>query len=175
MNTSLFLTLLNELSDSDWQSVLNGKGLCIIEDQQLQLCLSEEPDMIVLSDVIDANTADALKQQVIHHADDLLSRYYRSHPLSNTGFNSQVEKLVNLHGHEAFIGASGQPSALTLFVEGGEVVVESADSPKHPYGVFMECDKTLPSDKRKAAFTQWLSSGEAYRQYIGMNVCRYNC
>jgi hypothetical protein len=62
-----------------------------------------------------------------------------------------------------------------LFVDGGEVIAECADSPRHRYGVFCELESTLSEHAIEEQVRQWLERGEAYEDYLGMNVCRYNC
>lgn len=175
MTPSLFITLLNTLSTADWQSLLEGGKLQIIDDCTLQVSMEDTAQTIIDGADFSVATIAMLKQQVIEQADTLLADYYRMHPLSEKGFNRQVQALVKLHGDHAFVALFGQCADLTLFVEGGEVIAESADSPRHPYGVFMELDQQLPKDKIAAVVNQWLFSGEAYQQYIGMNVCRYQC
>ena len=95
--------------------------------------------------------------------------------LSRSDFDRQVEALFGQHGARAFAALEGQYPERTLFVEGEQVVAESADSPRHRYGTFCELEEPLSGAALEAHVRQWLASGDAYELYIGMNVCRYNC
>lgn len=96
-------------------------------------------------------------------------------PLSQSEFNRQVEALFEAHGAPAFAAVAGEHPHYTLFVEDDKVVAESAESPRHRYGVFCELDHALSGAALDAYVRQWLGSGEAYNLHLSMNVCRYNC
>lgn len=175
MNTSLLVTLLDTLSTADWQTLLSGGKLHIINDHALQVSMDDTAHIMIQGADFDVTTVAELKQQIIERADSLLADYYSTYPLSEKGFNRQVQALVKQHGCHAFVALAGRHSELSLFVDYGEVIDVSVFSPKHPYGVFMVLDEPLPKEKISSVFNQWLLSGEAYQQYLGMNVCRYQC
>jgi hypothetical protein len=41
--------------------------------------------------------------------------------------------------------------------------------------VFLELEQPLPDADIDPKIRKWLEQGEAYEDYLGMNVCRYNC
>ncbi|KAG1707683.1 UPF0061 protein [Nymphon striatum] len=165
---------------SDWQSLVEGDSLIVKDDAELLIGASSVPNTVLPNSLLQGSdfsftNASELKRQVLDNADSILDNYYRTHPLSLIGFNQQVEGLLNKHGATEFCAPFGKTSNQTLFVDGGEVVAESSESPRHPYGVFFEMDKPMSAEAMQNAAYKWLSSGEAYDRYIGMNVCRYNC
>lgn len=95
--------------------------------------------------------------------------------LSPSEFNQQVETLLTTHGAASFAAVTGTYPRHTLFIAGDRVIAESADSPRHRYGTFCELDSTLNDEALTAYVWEWLNSGDAHEQYLGMNVCRYNC
>ena len=178
MNEILFKQSLQKLTDIDWQSLVDGKVLLIKDDRELFVDVFdfENPlkPMLRPSDFSFRGVSD-LKSQILNKSDDILSDYYRRNPLTETGFTHQIGKLVEEFGFEAFCAPQGRVANRTFFVEGGEVVSESLESPKHRYGVFFQAGQQVSAETMKGNFYKWLSSGEAYSEYIGMNVCRYNC
>lgn len=94
---------------------------------------------------------------------------------SQEDFNRQVLDLFAQHGSESFAAPEGQTAAFTLFVEGDWVLAESADSPRHPYGTYCEFTRVMDQDELDKYMCDWVKSGEAYRLFLSMNVCRYNC
>jgi hypothetical protein len=95
--------------------------------------------------------------------------------LSKTEFNQRVEELFEAHGAASFAAVGGQYPRYTLFVVGDQVVVETADSPRHRYGAFCELDHVLDDVALDSHVRRWLRNGEAYNLYLSMNVCRYDC
>ncbi len=175
MNALLFKHLLEQLTDTDWQSVIDGKDLLIKDDSELLIGIPGSPNAIIVSSDYSFTDISNLKNQIFNKADEILSDYYRSNPLSKTGFNQQAEKLIKEFGFEAFCAPQGKVAKRTFFVEGGELVSETHESPRHRYGVFFESGQQVPAESLKGNFYKWLASGEAYSEYIGMNVCRYSC
>ncbi|APZ43417.1 hypothetical protein [Acidihalobacter ferrooxydans] len=98
-----------------------------------------------------------------------------SKALSQVAFTQQVERLFDEHGAATFAAPRGHLPQVTLFVEDDTVIAESAQSPRHRYGVFCELDAPLTDAALDAHVRQWLHSGTAYELFISMNVCRYNC
>jgi len=86
-----------------------------------------------------------------------------------------VEDLIDRLGAGAFAAAPRQLARYTLFVEGGEVVAESAESPRHKYGVYCELERPVGDAETEVRVRKWLQRGEAHERYLEMNVCRYNC
>ncbi len=175
MNAQTFENLLNELDAHSWDTLLGGAYLRLVDDEQLIVSEEDTPDRIIAGADFTAGDAAELKRTLLERAEDILHQYYRTHPLTQKGFNKQLRQLAEQHGIEAFMAVGGQRPDYTLFVEGGELVAEPKGSPRHPYGAFLELEQALPENKREDAFAKWLDSGSAYEQYLSMNVCRYNC
>ncbi len=176
MNTDIFLALLNQLNDDDWQSVMDGNGLLLVDDQALTVGASTAHNVIVHSADYSANDLSSIKKNIVSDAEQILTQYYLQHPLSESGFNRQVDYYIKKHGANAFAARYGEIPQCTLFVEGGEVVVETSESPRYRYGVYCEIDQAaLTAGTVEQKVSQWLANGEAYQQYLAMNVCRYNC
>jgi len=166
---------LAQLDESVWQAILSGSSLCLQDDQQLVLYKGLHRNTIIFSSRDASQDITTLRTESLANSDEFLEDYYRTHPLTETGFEQQVLALIVLHGAEAFCTVSGGTPERTLFVEVGEVMAESTDSPRHRYGAYCELEHELSDEKLEAFVRNWVSSGEAYEQYIGMNVCRYGC
>ncbi len=175
MNLARFTELLQQLGEDDWRALHHGEALLMVDDSHLQTGDRDQPNVIVNPDAFSAANADELKQQVMQQAGALLDQYYLTHPLTQQGFNQQVKELAAQSGYEAFSATPGKRPVRTLFVDGGEVVAEAPDSPRHPYGVYLQLERALEAEALQDAFNKWLESGEAYQRYLNMNVCRYNC
>ncbi|MGD2119477.1 MAG: hypothetical protein PVG66_14035 [Chromatiales bacterium] len=172
MNAATFTNLLRQLNDDAWQSVASGQALLLVDDVSLAIGPAGAANAIISADQTDAIQ---LKKNSIEQAADILHNYYLTHPLTRAGFNRQVEQLFDKHGAAAFAALAGQLPPYTLFVEGGEVIAESAASPRHRYGVYCELPRRLTDEALPVHLNKWLQRGEAYDDYLGMNVCRYNC
>ncbi len=173
MNVKQFVYLLTQLPAAHWQQVIEGRALLMQDDESLIVGDCEAANVIILP----ADTTDTpahLQQQSLATADAILNNYYLSHPLTLKGFNTQVQTLFSQHALSCFAGIAGEIAEMTLFVDGGEVIAENTDSPRHRYGAFCEVDDT-PVAAIEARVQRWLDSGDAYDCYRGMNVCRYSC
>lgn len=175
MNTDIFLLLLNQLNDDDWQSVIDGNGLLLIDDQALEVGSATAPNVIVSLADYSVNDLSDIKKNIVADAEQILTQYYLQHPLSESGFNRQVDQYIKKYGATAFAARYDEVPQCTLFVEGGEVIAETSESPRHRYGVYCEIDQALSASAVEKQVRHWLANGEAYQQYLAMNVCRYNC
>jgi hypothetical protein len=175
MNRQFFLAELARLGDTDLARLANGQYLRLVEDQRLAVGEHNELDVMRLSLPDGANDAPSIRRYLEAAAGNLVDAFYREHPLSESGFKNQVSRLIDAHGAQAFAGVAGERADVTLFVDGGEVIAETRGNPRHPYGAFLELDSALDAASIIDRVQHWLASGEAYRQYLSMNVCRYNC
>ncbi len=175
MNESAFTSLLDQLDHGVWQSAADGQGLLMVDDTGLQAGPAQAPNVIIPPPDPNTLSAEELKRQSLSDAGRLLADYYRTHPLTRSGFNRQVERLIEQQGAAAFAAPQGALPQRTLFVDGGEVVAEPASSPRHRYGVFCELERPLEGAALATRLHQWLQQGTAYERYLSMNVCRYNC
>jgi hypothetical protein len=175
MKTETFFALLEKLDDGQWQQVAEGQAILMIDDQYLQTGPLQSANAIVQAEPGRVESWQTLKRTTLAGAQDILRNYYLSHPLTLAGFNHQVRALFSRYGARAFAAPIGRLPAYTLFVEGGEVVAEPGESPKHRYGVFCELGHSVPDAAVDDRIFRWLEQGEAHENYLGMNVCRYNC
>ena len=175
MNHTIFSQLLNQLPESDWQAVIEGQGLLLVDDLALQVGPLQAANAIIKAPEQGDCDAATLQRDSIANAEAILANYYLTHPLTLGGFNRQAERLIEMHGAAAFAAVSGQFPKCTLFVDGGEVIAEMSGRPRHRYGAFCELDRPLPASAIEERVRKWLQRGEAHERYLGMNVCRYNC
>lgn len=175
MNNQEFVCLLEQLEDAAWQSVMDGQALVMVDDMALTVGDVTHPCVLVKGGKSAMGDALQLRQETIRQAAAILDKYYFIRPLSRKGFEHQAEQHIRAKGAQAFAAIAGQWPAFTLFVEGGELLAESAGSARHRYGAFCELDKPMAGVALTARVDQWLHSGEAYQLYLNMNVCRYNC
>jgi hypothetical protein len=175
MNAQKFIAAVNALSDDELLKLHGEQSLRLIDDEWLAIGAYNEIDGMQLSLPTVAVDAAAIRAYLTDAASDLVMNFYINHPLSETGFKRQVRELMQQHGATAFAAPAGQRAAVTLFVDSGEVVAETVGNPRHPYGAFLELQAPVPATDIEDRVQYWLDSGEAYRHYLSMNVCRYNC
>ena len=96
-------------------------------------------------------------------------------PPSLEDFNTQVETLITRLGAGAFCTTEGQSPDYSLFVEEDRVIAEPRTEPRHAYGLFCTVKAGLSESEMGLLMEKWLQSGEAYQEFLAMNVCRYNC
>jgi len=165
--------LLKQLDNDIWQALFDGQPLALVDDERLVPAAKPEDKIFILPQ--NADDVASLRESVIKNAEELLNNYYLSHPLSKSGFTLQVKKLVEQYGASAFAAVYPDIPERTLFVDVGEVVAEDRDSARHRYGAYCELQETMQGEELKQFVQQWLTGGDAYELYIGMNVCRYGC
>jgi len=176
MNPEKLVALLEQLPNAVWEDFVNGRDLLLINDQAIELSNNENhPAVLVKAADFQSDFPSRVKQNVITKAVYLLADFYRTHPISRVEFNRQVNLLAKQLGAGGFAALFGELPKYSLFVEGGEVIAESVESPRHRYGTYFELAESLPEHEIELAFSEWLRSGEAHQQYLSMNVCRYNC
>ncbi|MDH5182851.1 MAG: hypothetical protein OEX12_03080 [Gammaproteobacteria bacterium] len=166
---------LQQLEEDIWQAILDGSSLYLHDDQSLVLHAGSHPDTIITLANISAHDISALRAHILAHSDTLLDDYYCTHPLTKIGFERQVVALIAQYGAAAFAAVYGSVPERTLFVELGEVIAESADSPRYRYGAYCELEDELLGEALEQFVAGWVSHGEAYELYISMNACRYGC
>lgn len=96
-------------------------------------------------------------------------------PPSLTDFNTQVEALIADYGAAAFCAPEDQTPEFSLFVEDLQVIAEPRNAPRHPYGIYCRVKSGSTEQAMAQRLDSWLKSGEAYQEFLAMNVCRYNC
>jgi hypothetical protein len=96
-------------------------------------------------------------------------------PPSLTDFNTQAMRLIEQHGAAAFCAATDRHPDFTLFVDDNQVVAEPRNAPRHPYGIYCRLNSGCSEDDISERVNEWLTTGEAYQEFLAMNVCRYNC
>lgn len=175
MNEATFVEQLKRLTPAEWEAVVEGQGVIIVDDLRVEIGPANAPNTVIIAAPGEASDAEVLKRESLSAAAELLHNYYLTHPLSLPGFNQQAEALIHEHGATAFAAVAGQFPRCTLFVDGGEVVAESAESPRHRYGVYCELERPLDAAALEGRVRQWLQRGEAHERYLEMNVCRYTC
>jgi len=175
MNAQKFIAAVNTMGDDELLELRGEQSLRLIDDARLAIGAYNEVDGMQLSLPTAAVDAASIRAYLVDSAADLVMNFYINHPLSKTGFNNQVRELMQQHGASALAAPAGQRAAVTLFVDSGEVVAETVGNPRHPYGAFLELLAPVPAADIEDKVQYWLDSGEAYRQYLSMNVCRYNC
>jgi hypothetical protein len=175
MNSTEFTRLLEQLSNNDWQRIIGGDSLLIVNDLHLETGPAQAPNAVLRAPEQGQTDGGRLKRESIEQASALLTNYYLTHPLTLTGFNHQVESLIDKLSAAAFAAPPGEFPQYTLFVDEGEVVAEPSGSPRHRYGVYCELSKPLTESALQETVRKWLNRGEAHERYLSMNVCRYNC
>lgn len=176
MNVDEFEQLLRQLKETDWQSVFGGQSILIVNDRFLQTGPANADNACLgLPQGQGVNDLASLRRESLNNAAKLLNNYYLTHALTAEGFRRQVEQLFEIHGVCTFSAAEDGIPDRTIFVEGGEVIAETAESPRHRYGVYCKLDEDMNKDACEAYVRRWLKRGDAHEQYLGMNVCRYNC
>ena len=175
MTESFFIEKLEQLTDSDWYKIFSGQGLLMINDSHLKIGSLDLSYVILSNQFFSANNPDTFKQHAMDSASELYTNYYRTHPLTLYGFNDQLYRLIQKFSPEDFCSLTGQRAEKTLFVEGGELVAMGRTDPRHAYGVFCELSDSIKPSAIANYLSHWIEQGEAYEEYLSMNVCRYNC
>jgi hypothetical protein len=96
-------------------------------------------------------------------------------PPSLTEFNTQATALIKQHGAAAFCASPGEQPDFTLFVDDDRVIAEPRNAPRHPYGIYCRINSGFSEGDMSKRVDKWLTTGEAYQEFLAMNVCRYNC
>jgi len=107
MNEQQFTILLEELEDADWQSIMDGGSLLMIDDQQLEIDPADAPNAILGASGQGPSDSLALKNETIVQAATLLANYYLTHPLPLNGFNHQAELIIEKFGAKVFVPKPG--------------------------------------------------------------------
>ncbi|HEY5734318.1 MAG TPA: hypothetical protein VIU36_06105 [Gammaproteobacteria bacterium] len=175
MDATRLKILLDQLSVAALNVVLKGQALLLVDDASLALGDPESPNVLVHPEAFTANDADQLRRALLENSEELIAGYYRTHPLSWAGFDRQVKALFEAHGYETFAALPDVMPVKSLFVEQGTVIAEAQDSPRFQYGTYCELPGASGPEQIKQAVERWVSSGQAYDSYLGMNVCRHNC
>ena len=175
MDATRLRVLLGQLSAAALDVVLKGQALLMVDDDSLALGDPEAPNVLVRPEAFSVNDVDQLRQVLLENSDELIEGYYRTHPLSWAGFDWQVKALCETQGYETFAALPDARPLKSLFVDQGSVIAEGQDSPRFPYGTYCELRAATGPEEIKQAVERWISSGQAYDSYLGMNVCRYNC
>jgi hypothetical protein len=175
MNKQQFHKLLEQLTEDDWHCLNTGQAILMVDDQSLACGNPQSPNTIVKPPAGLLANQDALKQRVMEKSKNILENYYWTHALTRQGFNHQALALFEQHGADAFAAAVGELPQFTLFVDGGEVVAEPRNAPRHRYGVFYEIESRSFTRDISQRVLHWLQQGHAHERYLEMNVCRYNC
>lgn len=172
MDAGQFIDLVRRLAPPPNEGFARGAALRLVDDQLLAWGERSAADVIVAGLPVDAGDASAW---LLANAEELISGYYRLHPLTRAGFDLQARRLITDLGPAAFAAPAGQLPHCTLFVDGGELVAEPRGAARHRYGAYLELGRELAPVAIERAVEQWIASGEAYDRYLSMNVCRYNC
>ncbi len=165
--------LLLALDPAELRRLGAGHVLRLVDDERLDWGSGGEADTL-----LDALPPEASADPVAWlqgHVAELIAAYYRTHPLTRRGFDRQVQALFARHGADAFAAPAGARPRFTLFVDGGTVVAEPRSAVRHRYGAHCELPASLPAVNAARQAQVWLDNGAAYDDYLGMNVCRYNC
>lgn len=176
MNVETYKQALNELSNDDYQAILeDDAALIVFQDKSLTLGKPDEAYVIYELGEDRFESVDALKAHLLEQADAMLHEYYQFNPLSKLFFNQSLTNIINENGENVFVSMPGQEAQLKLFCENGKLIAEGPESPRFKYGFNLNLkDKVLPqavSNKVK----NWVQSGSAYEEYISVNVCRFSC
>lgn len=170
MNESEFLSLLQQVDESDWKSVGNNRGILLIDDERLEIGPADHPHVIITRPTDTPDDTDQFTADTLANAASILADYYRTSRLSRKSFDQQVKALIQEHGSAEFCAPTGELPNLTLFVDGGEVIAETADNPRHKYGLFYELLGDSDRSSSHSRLENWLASGEAYGNYLAINV-----
>jgi len=173
MNETEFKTALENLSQDDWQAVMDGAG--IIVEQDAKLLIGDADVAFVAYELGDEQPADvaALKASVLASASHIWQEYYRFNPLSKQGFYRHVKALLEQYGPLTFISMPNKPSIHRIFIEGASVQAVTETHPVYKYAFYLSLDKPLPETALTNKVNTWLNSGEAYADYISVHVCRF--
>lgn len=174
MDVQQFHSAVQALTEADLQAVLDGAGLVVFQDAELRIGREDEAFVIyeIGSDAF-ASTAD-LRAHLIEQAPEYLQSYYQFNPLSKEYFNRRLQALFDEFDALSFATQPGSEASRALFVDGGELVCEAADSPRFKYGLTLKLDEKMPETAMRNKLKNWLQSGSAYGDYISVNVCRFS-
>ena len=174
MNTSEFKAALEAFADADYQAILEGATLTVVQDKALGLGKTDSAFVIYELGDDAFQTVTELKAHLIAHAEPMLKEYYQFNPLSREYFQARLTHYMNELGYMAFTAMPKVPAEYVIFVEDGEVIVEDRTSPRFKYGMYLTLDQDYQPAARENKVKNWIQSGTAYGDYISVNVCRYS-
>ena len=88
-------------------------------------------------------------------------------PMAREAFDAQLRDILNTHGAASILGAAAQGACISVFTGGEALEAVAADDPRHRYG--------LTFDGPLEGLEAWIAEGEAYDDYVSMNICRFSC
>lgn len=173
MNETEFKTALENLSQDDWQAVMDGAG--IIVDQDTALIIGDADVAFVMFELGDEQFTDAnaLRDSLVARAGELWREYYCYNPLSKQGFYRRVKSLLDEHGALNFISTPKKASTHRIFVEGASVQAITEAHPVFKYAFHLQVDQEMSDLALTNKINAWLNSGSAYADYISVHVCRF--
>lgn len=174
MNSEQFNETLEALDDRHYQAILEGAALVMQDDIALVLGRSEQAFVIFELGEERFESVSALKRSLMDRSEALIAEYYQFNPISKHHFNQQLNRLIETQGARAFVQLPSAEADLKLFVDQGVLVAEGGDSPRFKYGIGLALSEQYPSQAIENKVKNWLSSGNAYGDYISVNVCRFS-
>lgn len=174
MNTELLQKAFQDFADADYQAVLAGDAIKVVQDKTLEL--GKTDDAFVIYELGDESfdSVAALKAHLVAEAEPMLKEYYQYNPVSREYFQAQLTEHMNTLGDMAFVAMPKKPAEYVIFVDDGKVIVEGRDSARHKYGMYCSLDEDYQPAARANKVKNWIQSGTAYGDYISINVCRFS-
>lgn len=174
MKAQPFIEAVKQLSDDDFQLILEGNAIIIENDVALTTGRADSAYVIYELGEDPFTSSEEIKAFLIQNAEALLKEYYQFNPVSRQYFDRSLNKLFEEYGPDAFSATpDGEPERV-LFVEDGELISEDASSPRFKYGMFMTIEDHIKPLARANKVKNWVQSGTAYGDYISVNVCRFS-
>lgn len=174
MNSAQFKETLEALDDCHYQAILEGAAQVMQDDAALVLGKSDQAFVIFELGEERFESVSALKRSLMDRSEALIAEYYQFNPISKHHFNQQLNRLIETHGARAFVQVPSAEADLKLFVDQGVLVAKGVESPSFKYGLCLDLSEQYPSQAIENKIKNWLSSGNAYGDYISVNVCRFS-
>jgi DNA-directed RNA polymerase subunit L len=176
MNVEQLKQQIQQLDESQLQAVLNGQALKSIKDESLDIGKKDDAYVFFYIEDEQFDSPEELRQYLLENAETLLEKYYQYNPISPEAFNRQLMAVIaDPEVAKKLALLPNKPNELSVFVEGDQVVLEGLDSPRFKYGLHLTLTEELMPQAVVNKVKNWVQSGEAYRDYISANVCRFSC
>ena len=175
MPVEFLAEFFQRLTDDQVRALQEGRACVALDSEGKPVWRADghEGDCLIDRQDLVSGTADDIRQRLVAKADELLDDHYRHRPLPRPVFDQALRRALDAVGWGTIASDDGRRPSHTVFVDGADLQVIGEGDPRHPYGIFLAGPGR--GGEPAARVEAWISSGEAYTEYLASNTCRFGC